>query len=86
MKVFCAAFMCSQFGFVIFWQKDLGAKAAHKMLVQLTPGRSRGRSRAAGWSQRWPRTCQRRAGTGSRRRPEASSGWRARDKFRLCRF
>jgi hypothetical protein len=30
--------MCSQFGFVIFWQKDFGAKAAHKMLVKLTPG------------------------------------------------
>jgi hypothetical protein len=38
MKVFCAAFMCLQFGFVIFWQKDFGAKAAHKMLVKLTPG------------------------------------------------
>jgi hypothetical protein len=37
-KVFCAAFMCSQFGFVIFWQKDFGAKAANKMLVKLTPG------------------------------------------------
>ena len=37
-KVFCAAFMCLQFGFVIFWQKDFGAKAAHKMLVKLTPG------------------------------------------------
>jgi hypothetical protein len=24
-------------GFVIFWQKDFGAKAAHKMLVKLTP-------------------------------------------------
>jgi len=33
-KVLCAAFMCLQFGFVIFWQKDLGAKAAHKMLVK----------------------------------------------------
>jgi hypothetical protein len=22
----------------IFWQKDFGAKAAHKMLVKLTPG------------------------------------------------
>jgi hypothetical protein len=32
--------MCLQFGFVIFWQKDLGAKAAHKMLVKLTPGPS----------------------------------------------
>jgi hypothetical protein len=29
--------MCLQFGFVIFWQKDIGAKAAHKMLVKLTP-------------------------------------------------
>ncbi len=37
-KVFCTAFTCSQFGFVIFWQKDFGAKAAHKMLVKLTPG------------------------------------------------
>jgi hypothetical protein len=27
------------FGFVIFWQKDFGAKAAHKMLVKLTTGR-----------------------------------------------
>jgi hypothetical protein len=30
--------MCLQFGFVIFWQKDLGAKAVIKMLVKLTPG------------------------------------------------
>jgi hypothetical protein len=30
--------MCLQFGFVIFWQKDFGAKTAHKMLVKLTPG------------------------------------------------
>jgi hypothetical protein len=30
--------MCLGFGFVIFWQKDFGAKAAHKMLVKLTPG------------------------------------------------
>jgi hypothetical protein len=37
-KVFCAAFMCLQFGFVIFWQKDIGTKAAHKMLVKLSPG------------------------------------------------
>jgi hypothetical protein len=36
-KDFCAAFTCLQFGFVIFWQKDFGAKAAHKMLVKLTP-------------------------------------------------
>ena len=26
------------FGFVIFWQKEFGAKAAHKMLVKLTKG------------------------------------------------
>jgi hypothetical protein len=38
-KVLCAPFMCLQFGFVIFWWKDFGAKAAHKMLVKLTPGR-----------------------------------------------
>ncbi len=37
-KVFCAAFMYLQFGFVILWQKDFGTKAAHKMLVKLTPG------------------------------------------------
>jgi len=30
--------MCLQFGFVFFWQKAFGAKAAHKMLVKLTPG------------------------------------------------
>jgi hypothetical protein len=36
-KVFCTAFMCLQFGFVIFCQKDFGTKAAHKMLVKLTP-------------------------------------------------
>jgi hypothetical protein len=39
---FCAAFMCLQFGFVIFWQKDFGAKSAHKMLVKLKPGISMG--------------------------------------------
>ncbi len=40
MKVFCAAFMCLQFGFVIFWQKDFGARAALIMLVKFTPGGS----------------------------------------------
>jgi hypothetical protein len=38
MKVFLCSFMFLQFGSVIFWQKDFGAKAAHKMLVKLTPG------------------------------------------------
>jgi hypothetical protein len=36
-KVLCTAFTCLQFGFVIFWRKDFGAKAAQKMLVKLTP-------------------------------------------------
>jgi hypothetical protein len=30
--------MCLKLGFVIFWQEDFGANAAHKMLVKLTPG------------------------------------------------
>jgi hypothetical protein len=30
--------MCLQLRFVIFWLKDFGAKAAHKMLMKLTPG------------------------------------------------
>jgi len=37
--VFFKAFMCLQFGFVIFCQKEIGAKAAHKILVKLTLGR-----------------------------------------------
>ena len=36
LKVFNAAFMCLQFGFVILWQKEIGAKAARKMLAKLT--------------------------------------------------
>jgi hypothetical protein len=40
MKVFCTAFMCLQFGFVIFRQKDFGPKAAHKMLVKFTPAKT----------------------------------------------
>ena len=35
MKVLCAAFMCLQFGFAIFWQKEIDAKAACKMSVKL---------------------------------------------------
>ena len=38
-KVLCTPFMCLQFGFVIFWPKDFCTKAAHKMLVKLTPER-----------------------------------------------
>jgi hypothetical protein len=37
-KVFCAAIMCLQFGFVILWQEAFGTKAALKTLVKLTPG------------------------------------------------
>ncbi len=37
-KFYCEAFMCLQFGFVIFWRKEFGAKGAHKMLVKLRPG------------------------------------------------
>ena len=32
-----AAFLYLQFGFVIFWQKNIGAKAACKMLMKLAP-------------------------------------------------
>ena len=35
-KVSCAAFICLQFVFVLCWQKEIGAKAARKMLVNLT--------------------------------------------------
>ena len=37
-KVFCTAFMSLKFVFVIFWQKNIGIKTAHKMLVKLTTG------------------------------------------------
>jgi len=38
MKVFYTAFICSQFGFVIFWWNNICKKAARKMLVKLTTG------------------------------------------------
>ncbi len=38
LKVFSEEFHYLQFGFVIFWQKSVGVKAALKMLVKLTPG------------------------------------------------
>ncbi len=38
LKVFCAAFLKLQFGFVIFWQNNFGARAACKMLMKLTTG------------------------------------------------
>jgi len=35
-KVFGTAFLYLLFGFVDFWHKNIGAKAARKMLVKLT--------------------------------------------------
>jgi len=40
--VLCIAFLYLQFGFVIFRQKEIGAKAARKMLVKLTKGWAEG--------------------------------------------
>jgi len=37
--VFFKTFLWLQFGFVIFCRKNIGAKAACKMFVKLTPGR-----------------------------------------------
>jgi len=37
-KAFSTAFLYLQVGFVIFWQKNIGEKAARKMLVKLTTG------------------------------------------------
>ncbi len=34
----CPIFICVQFGFVIFWQKEIGEKARNKMLVKLIIG------------------------------------------------
>jgi len=36
MKVLCATFLLVQFGFVIFWHKNIGIKVVRKMLVKLT--------------------------------------------------
>ena len=37
-KVICAAFLCLELGFVIFWQMEISSKAALKLLVKLTTG------------------------------------------------
>ncbi len=37
-KKYCKAFLYTQFGFVIFWRKNISAKGALKMLVKLTSG------------------------------------------------
>jgi len=36
MKVLFEAFLLLQFGFVMFWQKYIGTKAVHKMLLKLS--------------------------------------------------
>ncbi len=36
MKVFCATFLFLKFEFVIFCQKEIGAKVVGKMLMKLT--------------------------------------------------
>jgi hypothetical protein len=44
--------MFLQFGFVIFWRKDFGAKATHKMLVKMPPGSRASGSRRSGQTPR----------------------------------
>ncbi len=40
MKVLLEAYLCLHFRFVLFWCKNIGSKAALKMLVKLTTGHS----------------------------------------------
>ncbi len=37
-KMLWAAFLCLHFGYDIFWQQNIGAKAARKILMKLTTG------------------------------------------------
>jgi len=37
-NVFCRAFLWFLFGFLIFWQNEIGEKAAGKLFVKLTTG------------------------------------------------
>ncbi len=37
-KLLCAEFLYLKFGLVTFWQRNIGEKAAHKMLTKLTTG------------------------------------------------
>ena len=34
--MFFAVFLCLQFGYVMFWQKEIDKNAAHKLLVKFT--------------------------------------------------
>ena len=52
-QVFCEAFLYLQFGFVFFWHKEIGAKAARKMLVKLTTDRSDRTGVANTWLAPW---------------------------------
>jgi len=36
MKLLCAAFLILQFGILIFWRKNIGTKAACRILVKFT--------------------------------------------------
>jgi len=38
LNLFFVAFLYLRFDFVIFWQKNIGEKAAHKMLVKFSKG------------------------------------------------
>jgi len=38
MKELCAAYLLLHFEIIIFWQKDIVKKSAHKMLMKLTLG------------------------------------------------
>jgi len=38
MKLFCTAYFHLKFGFEIYWQKNIDAKAAYKMLGKMTTG------------------------------------------------
>jgi hypothetical protein len=44
-----AAFLCLRFRFVLYWRETVGAKAAHRMLVKLTPGLEGGKAFRKSW-------------------------------------
>jgi hypothetical protein len=43
-KEFCKSFLYLQFDFVIFWQKNIGAKASSKVLVKFAQGKKSSQS------------------------------------------
>jgi len=46
MKVLCAAVLYQRFGFEFFWHKNIVKKGESKMLMKLSPGILRQRSRS----------------------------------------